>query len=144
MFIFLTAKVIATIHLPKYNATTNQSHFCVKPETTDQYIDAQVLEVQSVLHKICETIRAAAPDSVEKISQHMPTFWQKKNLVQLAAHKNHIGFYPGDEAVLAFAERLEGYRTNKGCVHFLLDQPIDYGLISDIVRWRVSHVEGKA
>ena len=121
---------------------TNQSHFCVKPETIDQYIAAQTPQVQPILQEICETIRTAAPDSSEKISQHMPTFWQKKNLVQFAAHKNHIGFYPGDEAVLAFVERLTDYKTNKGCIHFPLDKPMDCELIADIIRWRVAHIEG--
>jgi len=120
---------------------TNQSHFCVKPETTDQYIAAQVPEVQPTLHTICEIVREAAPDAVEKISQHMPTFWQKKNLVQFAAHKNHIGFYPGEEAVLAFAERLADYKTNKGCVHLPLGQAIDDDLIAEIVQWRILRVE---
>ncbi|MCL2588248.1 MAG: DUF1801 domain-containing protein [Oscillospiraceae bacterium] len=121
---------------------TNQNHFCVKPENVDEYIAAQAPEVQPLLQQIRDTIRAAAPDCTEKISQHMPTFWQKKNLVQIAAHKSHIGFYPGDEAVLAFAERLADYKTNKGCIHLMLDQPMDYDLIADIVRWRVSHVVG--
>jgi len=117
---------------------TNQSHYCVKPETIDQYIAAQAPEVQPILHEICETIRGAAPEAVEKISCHIPTFWQEKNLVQLAAHKNHIGFYPGDEAVISFAERLTDYKTNKGCIHLPLGQPIPYGLIRDIVQYRVA------
>jgi len=131
---------------PKCNReckNTNQSHFCVKPETIDQYISAQVEETQPILYKICETIRNAAPEAVEKISCHMPTFWQKKNLVQLAAHKSHIGFYPGDEAVVAFAEHLTDYETNKGCIRFPLDQPIDDRLIADIVQWRVERINGK-
>jgi len=115
----------------------------VKPETVAQYIAAQAEAVQPMFHQICETIRAAAPEAVEKISCHMPTFWQKKNLVQLAAHKNHIGFYPGDEAVLAFAERLTAYKTNKGCIHLPLDTPVDVELIADITRWRVMFVTGE-
>ena len=122
---------------------TNQSHYCVKPETVDQYIAEQAEAVRPLFRTICEVIREAAPEAVEKISCHVPTFWQKKNLVQFAAHKNHIGFYPGDEAVLAFAERLAAYKTNKGCIHLPLDAPVDVELIADIVRWQVENVAGE-
>lgn len=36
----------------------------------------------------------------------MPTFWQGENLVHFAVFKKHIGFYPGGEAIGAFAQRL--------------------------------------
>ena len=78
----------------------------------------------------------------KKISQHMPTFWQTKNLVQFAVHKNHVGFYLGDDAVTSFVERLAGYKTNKGCIHLPYDD-IDSELIADIVRWRVANVNEK-
>jgi len=119
---------------------TNQSHYCIKPENIDQYISMQAPEAQPILHEICKTTRAAAPEAVEKISCHMPTFWQKKNIIQLAAHKNHIGFYPGEEAVAAFAEQLVDYKTNKGCIHFPLDKPVPYGLVTDIVEYCVGRV----
>ena len=116
---------------------TNQSHFCVKPENIEDYIVEQVAEVQPILREICEIVRTAAPYATEKISQHMPTFWQGKNIVQFAAHKQHIGFYPGDEAVAKFAQALTEYETNKGCIRLLLDKALDHDLISDIVKWKV-------
>jgi len=122
---------------------TNQSHFCVKPENIGEYILAQREEIQPILRLVYEAVSNAAPVATEKISQHMPTFWQKKNLVQFAAHKNHIGFYPGDDAVITFAERLSGYKTNKGCIHLPYDN-IDTELIADIVRWAVETRGGKS
>jgi len=121
---------------------TNQNHFCVKPKTIDEYISGQSEEIQPVLQKIYETVRNAAPDAEEKISQHIPTFWQKKNIVQFAAHKNHIGFYPGADAVTAFTGPLVDYQTNKGCIHLLYDQ-VDFELIAEIVRWKVANTTTK-
>jgi len=121
---------------------TNQSHFCVKPENVEDYISSQDVAAQPFLREITTTVREAAPDATEKISQHMPTFWQKKNIVQFAAHKNHIGFYPGDAAVLEFDQRLSEYKTNKGCIHLPYDKPLDCELIVDIVKWKVKFVEG--
>jgi len=71
----------------------------------------------------------------------MPTFWQGENLVHFAAFRKHIGLYPGGEAVGAFAQRLEGYKTSKGAIQFPLDRPIDHTLIADIVRWRLENLK---
>ena len=120
---------------------TNQDHFCIKPNSIDEYIAAQPDDVRPLLHGIRETIRAAAPEVTEKISWQMPTFWQGENLIHFAVFKKHIGLYPGGEATAVFAERLVGYKTSKGAVQLPLGKPIDYELIADIVRWRVNQVE---
>jgi len=123
---------------------TDQDHYCGKIETIDQYIAEQVEEVQPLLHKIRETIRAAAPGAKERISWRMPTFWQGENLIHFAAFKKHIGIYPGGEATAFFADRLTGYKTSKGAIQMPLDKPIPYELIAEIAEWRVAVVEGKA
>jgi uncharacterized protein YdhG (YjbR/CyaY superfamily) len=109
--------------------------------TIDEYIGEQSHEVQPLLQKIRETIRAAAPDAAEKISWNMPTFWRGENLIHFAANKKHIGIYPGGQAVGVFAERLTDYKTSKGAIQFPLNKPIDYELIADIVRWRLSRLK---
>lgn len=58
-----------------------------------------------------------------------------KLLIQFACSKTHIGLYPGPEAVEAFADRLKGYKTNKGTIRLPLDQKIPIALIADIARW---------
>lgn len=116
---------------------TEQDHFCVKPNSIDEYIAAQPEDLRPRLQKIRETIRAAAPGATEKISWRMPTFRQGENLIHFAAFKKHIGLYPGGEATYEFAERLAGYKTSKGAIQLPLDKPVDYELIADIVRWRV-------
>lgn len=120
---------------------TEQDHFCMKPNNIDEYIAAQLDDVRLLLQSIRENIRAAAPEATEKISWQMPTFWQGENLIHFAVFKKHIGLYPGGEATAFFAERLVGYKTSKGAVQLPLGKPIDYELIVDIVRWRVSQVE---
>lgn len=71
----------------------------------------------------------------------MPTFWQGENLVHFAVFKKHIGFYPGGEAIGAFAQRLAGYKTSKSSIQFPLDRPLDHQLIADIVSWRVEQAK---
>lgn len=120
-------------------------HFYVPPNNIDEYIAEQLEEVQPLLESIRKTIRAAAPEATEKISWRMATFWEGENLIHFAAFKKHIGLYSGGEATTEFAERLVGYKTSKGAIQLPLGKPIDYELITDIVKWRVKQVtkEGK-
>jgi len=117
----------------------NQNHFCGKIETIDEYISEQDEGKRETLQKVRECIRAAAPEAVEKIAWQMPAFWQGKNLVQFAAHKNHIGFYPGDLTLAPFADRLEGIDMSKGSIRFAYDK-IDFELITHITAWRVKNI----
>jgi len=121
----------------------NQSHYCGKVETIDQYIAEQTAEVQPILRKIRENIRGAAPDAAEKISYQMPTFWQGENLIHFAAFKKHISIFPGGEVTAIFADRLTEYKTAKGTIQFPLDRPIPYDLIAEITLFRVGTLEAK-
>jgi len=72
---------------------------------------------------------------VEKISWSMPTYWKKHNLIQFAEFKKHVGLYPGPEAVEAFADRLQAYKTSKGAIQFPYDKPLPLALIGEIAKW---------
>ena len=117
-----------------------QSHYCEKIDSIDAYIADQPEQLRLLLQQIRETIRVAAPEAAEKISWSMPTFWQGENLIHFAAFKKHIGLYPGSEATTAFAERLIDYKTSKGAIQLPIGRPIDFALITDIVKWRLTQV----
>ena len=38
--------------------------------------------------------------------------------IHFATQKNHLGIYPGTDAVTYFAPRLTGYKTSKGTIQF--------------------------
>lgn len=80
-------------------------------------------------------IREAIPGAQEKISWSMPTFWKKRNLIQFAASKRHIGLYPGPEAVEQFRDRLVGYETSKGTIRLTYQENLPLELIADIAKW---------
>ncbi len=114
----------------------NQSHYCGKaPETIDAYIESQQEEVQLYLKKVRKAIAEAIPEAEEKISWSMPTFWRKRNIIQFAGFKNHIGLYPGPEAVEQFAEQLKDYKTSKGTIQFPYKKQIPLELIAEIAEW---------
>jgi uncharacterized protein YdhG (YjbR/CyaY superfamily) len=110
----------------KVAAKTIDEHIAQFPETT-----------QAILRKVRETIRSVAPDATEAIAYGIPTFRLNGNLVHFAGYANHVGFYPGSEAIEIFHEEIKGYKTSKGTIQFPLDKPIPYELIKKITQYRV-------
>ncbi|MCL2562592.1 MAG: DUF1801 domain-containing protein [Oscillospiraceae bacterium] len=117
---------------------TNQNHFCGEIDTIDAYIAEQAEDVREILSQVRAVIREAAPEATEKLAWKMPTFWQEKNVIQFAAHKKHLGLYPGDLTGSPFAE----YQSSKGTIQIPYDK-IDLDLIADVTRWRVKCVTGQ-
>ncbi len=112
-----------------------QSHYCgEKPGTIEEYILSQDVDKQEELRLIRRILREALPEAEERISWSMPTYWKKHNILHFAASKEHIGLYPGPEAVRQFAEELQGYKTDKGTIRIPYGR-IDAGLIEKIARW---------
>lgn len=107
------------------------------PLTIDEYIAQYPDNIQAICQKIREIIRTAAPNATEKISYGLATFWEGENLIHFGVMKSHIGIYPGADGVLAFADRLAGYKTTKGAIQLPLKDPIPYDLIRDIAEYRV-------
>ena len=112
-----------------------------KVSTIDEYIENQDEKIKSILHEVRSVIRKAAPDAEERMSWQMPTFWQGENLIHFCAHKKHFGIYPGALESLPFHERLSEYKTSKGAIQFPYNNPVDYELISDITKYRVSCIK---
>ncbi len=115
---------------------TNQSHYCgPAPQSIEEYILQQPENIQPYLRQIKDTVKGALPEALEKISWSMPTYWKKRNLIQFAASKKHIGLYPGPEAVEAFADRLTDWKTSKGAIQFPYEKPLPLELIAEIAKW---------
>jgi uncharacterized protein YdhG (YjbR/CyaY superfamily) len=109
--------------------------------SVDEYIKTFPKDVQSILEKMRQTVKRAAPGVVEAISYQMPTFkLNGKALVYFAAFKSHIGFYPIPSGVEAFKKELSPYKKGKGSVQFPMDQPMPYDLVRRIVRFRAKQL----
>ncbi|WML48370.1 DUF1801 domain-containing protein [Neobacillus sp. PS3-34] len=113
-------------------------------KSIDEYILQFPLEIQELLISIRKVIKESAPDAEEKISYQMPTFYLHGNLVNFAAYKNHIGFYPTSSGISAFKQEISEYKSSKGAVQFPLEKPLPYALISKIVKFRVGENKKKA
>mgnify|MGYP003868155255 FL=1 len=93
---------------------------------------------QTIIDKL-ETIRTAikneTSEAEECIKYLMPTFvFHGKNMIHFAAFTNHIGLYPGPEAISFYEKELSNYKTSKGAIQIPLDQDVPLELIKKIVQ----------
>jgi uncharacterized protein YdhG (YjbR/CyaY superfamily) len=115
----------------------------VVPRTADEYVATFAPDIQTILNKIRQTVKAAVPEAEETISYGMPAFKLKGVLVYFAAFKKHIGLFPpvrGDESLM---RAVRPYAGPKGNLQFPLGKPIPYALIRRIVKIRVSTPKAK-
>ena len=111
-------------------------HVC-NPHATpiDDYIAVQPEAIQPILIRVRNKIHTILPEAQERISWRMPTYWKDHNIIHFAAHKNHIGLYPGPEAITHFSDQLQTYKSSKGAVQFPYNAEIPLDLIGDIAQW---------
>ena len=110
----------------------------VKFKTVGEYFSSLPEKHKKLLLDLRAAIKQAAPQAEEVISYNMPAFKLNGILVYCAAHKEHVGFYPGSGAVTGkFKDKLSGYKTSKGTIQFPLDKPIPKQLVREIVKYRV-------
>lgn len=113
----------------------DQSHYCEKPKTIDEYILSQDENIRPKLNEVREILRSAIPDAEERISWSMPTYWKGQNLIHFAASKKHIGIYPGGEATTIFADELTGIDVSKGTIRLPYNKELPADLIAKIAKW---------
>jgi uncharacterized protein YdhG (YjbR/CyaY superfamily) len=110
----------------------------------DAYISNFPEATRVLLEMVRVTINKAAPKAEEAMAYGIPTFRLNGNLVHFAGYKNHIGFYPGPEALKNFKKEISVYKNAKGSVQFPLDKKIPLALITKIVKFRVKQNIEKA
>jgi uncharacterized protein YdhG (YjbR/CyaY superfamily) len=108
-----------------------------KSSAVDAYIRQYPANVRKILAKIRDTIRKAAPDAEEIISYMMPAYRINSVLVYFAGFKDHVSFFPTSSGVKAFKKELGKLARSKGTIWLPLDEPVPYGLIRRITRFRV-------
>ena len=112
-----------------------QDHYCMKPQTIDEYIAMQDEAVQSRLREVRDVLRATLPEAEERMSWSMPTYWRGRNLIHFAASKKHLGLYPGGEATTVFVEELKDWDVSKGTIRIPWDRDLPVELIQEIAKW---------
>jgi uncharacterized protein YdhG (YjbR/CyaY superfamily) len=109
----------------------------------DEYLAMQSMEKQRILQVLRSIIKKTATEAEEGIFWNMPGYRWNGPLVYFAAYKNHVGFYPGPDAIAEFADKLSRYKTSKGAVQFKYDEILPEKTIEDLIRFRMKKNEQK-
>ncbi len=114
----------------------NQSHYCGEaPQTIEEWILQQEQPLQKYFQRLHQVISDAIPDIKQRIAWSMPTYGDKKVVVQFAACKNHTSLYVGEKAIEYFSTDLRGYECKKSAVYLNYSQPLPEALIEKLVKW---------
>ena len=110
----------------------------VSPATVDEYIESFDPGPRKALKKVRALIRKVAPEATESIAYGMPAYkLDGRPLVYFAGHAAHLGLYALPSAVVAFKDRLAGFKTSKGTIQFPYDSELPLGLIEEIILFRI-------
>lgn len=109
------------------------------PKDVDLYIKAAPAAARAMLKQIRATIRAAAPNAIEKLSYGMPYYGDNGRLVYFAAFREHVSaFVMISQATRAkYALALKRYQTGKATLQFPFGTKVPVALIAKLVRARV-------
>lgn len=109
-----------------------------------EYISGFSDDRKVILEDLYQIIKKHVPEeTVEKISYGMPTFYYNGNLIHFAMYKNHLGIYPGPDAIDVFQDQLTSFKTSKGAIQLPLDQKLPKQLIADIIAYNISKLKDK-
>ena len=107
------------------------------PKNYEEYCLDFPEETQEILENLKNFIQNLLPECELCINYGIPTFKMKgKNVIHFGGFRNHIGLYPGSEAIKIFSEKLKKYKTSKGTVQFPLKEELPFDLIQEIVEFR--------
>ncbi len=59
---------------------------------------------------------------------------ERTYIIHFAAFKKHIGVYPGEAAMVHFANRLTEYKTSKGAIQLPYEKQLPLTLIAEIAK----------
>jgi uncharacterized protein YdhG (YjbR/CyaY superfamily) len=101
-----------------------------RASTVEEYIASAPPEGQSHLRRLHALLKRAAPRATPVIKWGNPFFVEPRFVFAYSAHKAHLSFAPGPEAMAEFAGELKAHPTTK---HFL-KVPYSAPLPEDLLR----------
>jgi uncharacterized protein YdhG (YjbR/CyaY superfamily) len=113
--------------------------------SVDAYIAGFPPDVQQQIEALRTTIRAAAPEAIERISYSIIGFFiGTQHLVYLGGWKRHLALYPVPRGTAAFEREAALYRDAKSTLRFPLDAPMPLGFVTRLVKTRLKELRTTA
>lgn len=102
------------------------------------YIAACPPQQGQKLHQLYVLLQRLLPQAQQKIAWGMPTFYQGGNIIHFAAHKHHIGLYPGSGAIQALQADIAPLAHSKGAIQIPYESPLPEALIKKIIAFNLA------
>ena len=113
------------------------------PASIAEYIQRAPVEGQALLQRLYVVLKEAAPKADEAIKWGNPFFVEPRFLFAFSAHKAHLSFAPGQDAMEAFKDELAGHRTTKNFLQVPYDQALPEALVRKMAKFRVQAVKAR-
>ena len=109
----------------------------IKFRSVEEYLAFIPPDKRVFLEEIRNAIKQIVPQAEEIISYNMPAFSFYGILLYYAAHRDHIGFYPGNAKLITLlSDALKGFETSKGTIKIPFREPLPIDLIKKIAEKR--------
>lgn len=99
----------------------------------EEYLLKQTLQVQAKLMPIHVYFLQKFPQATQKIAYGIPTYYVTNNILHFSVYKNHIGFYPGTEAIEKFKHKFENCHFSKGTIQIPHDIPFPTQALKELI-----------
>lgn len=108
----------------------------------DNYIASFPDEIQNKLIEIRNALNDTLAGAEDKMSYSIPTFKYKKNLIQYAAYKNHIGIFAEPVVISEFEDVLKekGFKYSKSGFQINNNDELPLELIKEIALWAKGNI----
>ena len=114
-----------------------------RPTTVAAYIAAAPPEGRAMLERLYILLRKAAPKAQEVIKWGNPFFVEPRFVFAFSAHKAHLSFAPGPEAMAHFREELKAHSTTTHFLKMPYDKPLPEELIRRMAAFCVATVAAR-
>src|SRR5258705_1803033 len=115
-----------------------------KFDSVADYLKAVPPAQRTLLKKVRQTIRAAAPKATEVISYGIPGYKHHGMLVYFAAFKDHCSLFGVGTALMKeHRKALAPYKKSTGTIQFTVDKPLSLALVRKLVKARVAQNEAR-
>ncbi len=111
-----------------------------RPTTIAEYIRAAPKEGQAPLQELYALLKVVAPNAQEAIKWGNPFFVEPRFLFAFSAHKAHLSFAPGLDAMEEFQEQLKRHKTTKNFLQIPYTEPLPAVLIRKMAKFRLKAV----
>jgi len=114
------------------------------PASFKFYFDGLSDAHKTIFMRWCSFIVEKYPLLKTKMAYGLPSFTHKgRYIIHIGVQKNHVGLYPGSQAIERFQAVLTSYESSKGTIRIPLHEEIPHQLLASIIEFNIGLADKK-